>query len=82
MESLNTQLSVVKKKFPQHSERIEELYEVDEDFRTLCADYFLCVQHLQKFKTEFNEKQHSIEEYKDIKDELEKELHDFIFTQE
>jgi hypothetical protein len=80
MESLNKQLSVIKKKFPQQSERIEELYETDEDFRMLCSDYFLCDQYLQKFKKEFGEKRLSLNEYENIRTELEKELQHFIFN--
>jgi len=78
MESQNKQLRLIKKKFPEQTERIEELYKAEEDFRTLCADYFLCVQHLQKFQKEFGEKQSTIKEYEDIYTELEKELYHFI----
>jgi hypothetical protein len=78
MESLNKQLSVIKNKFPQQSGRIEELYEIDEDFRTLCSDYFLCMQYLQKFEKEFGEKQVTVDEYKIMRTELEKELYHFL----
>ncbi len=81
MESLNQQLKIVKQKFPNQADRIEELYESDEDFRTLCFDYFTCMQYLQNFKKESSEKQESLEEYKGIRQELEKELHEFIFTE-
>jgi len=79
MQSLSKQLGLIKKKFPEQSERIEELYEADEDFRNLCSDYFLCVQHLQKFQKEFGEKKHTLKEYREIYSELEKELFHFIF---
>ena len=81
MESLNAQLRVVKQKFPEQGDRIEQLFEVDEDFRTLCYDYLLCMRQLLEIKKEFTEKQHSMKEYKHIREELEKELHDFIFSQ-
>jgi hypothetical protein len=80
MESLNKQLRLIRKKFPEQSERIEELYETNEDFRTLCSDYYLCVQHLQKFQKEFGEKRSSIKEYEDIYAELERELYHFIIN--
>jgi DNA repair ATPase RecN len=80
MKTLNMQLSAIKKKFPEQGDRIETLYHSDEDFRTLCADYFVCIQNLQKFQAEFSEKQSSIEEYQSILKDLEKELQEFIFN--
>jgi len=80
MKSLNEYLKAVKHKFPEEGERIENLYQSDEDFRALCEDYFSCLQFLHKFKNEVKEKKYSFEEYKNIQEELEKELHDFIFT--
>ena len=81
MESLNAHLRAVKQKFPEQSYRIEQLYEADEDFRTLCADYLLCMRQIQEVTKEVSEKQHSLEEYKNIREELERELHDFIFSE-
>jgi hypothetical protein len=82
MELLNMLLSTIKRKFPKQSDRIEVLYEVNKDFRTLCSDYFSCVQYLQKLESDVNESQSSLKEYKDIKKELEKELNAFIFNEE
>lgn len=79
MGIVNTYLETIKKKFPEQSERIEELYQQNEDFRMLCFDYMLCMQHLQKFKKEAGEKKLSVEEYKTIRAELEDELSHFIF---
>jgi hypothetical protein len=81
MESLNEQLYLIKKKFPDQNERIEELFESNEDFRALCSDYFLCVEHLHRFKKEFGEKKLSIEEYRSLREELEDELSNFIFNE-
>ena len=78
MKLLNEHLKAVKEKFPDEAARIEDLYASDEDFRTLCEDYFSCIQQLQKFKKEFSEKQYSFDEYKNIQTELEKELYNFI----
>ena len=78
MKLLNEYLKAVKEKFPEEGKRIEELYASDEDFRTLCEDYFSCIQYLQKFKKEFREKQYSFDEYQNIQAELEKELYNFI----
>ena len=80
MESLDAQLRAVKQKFPEQGDRIEQLYESDEDFRALCADYVLCIRQLVEIEKEFSEKEHSIKEYKIIRKELEKELHEFIYS--
>ena len=80
MESLDAQLRAVKQKFPEQGDRIEQLYESDEDFRALCADYVLCIRQLVEIEKEFSEKEHSMKEYKNIRKELEKELHEFIYS--
>jgi len=80
MESLDAQLRAVKQKFPEQGDRIEQLYESDEDFRALCADYVLCIRQLVEIEKEFSEKEHSMKEYKIIRKELEKELHEFIYS--
>ena len=80
MESLDAQLRAVKQKFPEQGDRIEQLYESDEDFRALCADYVLCMRQLVEIEKEFSEKEHSMKEYKNIRKELERELHDFIYS--
>ena len=81
MESLNEQLYLIKKRFPDQMERIEALFESNEDFRALCLDYILCVKHLHRFKQEFGEKKLSIEEYSNVRHELEDELSLFIFNE-
>ena len=80
MESLNAQLRAVKQKFPEQCDRIEQLYESDDDFRALCADYVLCMRQLVEIEKEFSEKEHAMKEYKNIRKELERELHDFIYS--
>ena len=79
MESLSKQLKIIKQKFPEQEGRIEVLYEKNEDFRSLCSDYLLCIQQLQKFRKEFGDKQFSLREFQDMRTELEGELYNFIF---
>jgi len=78
MESVRHELSLIMDKFPAHSDRIEELYKNDPDFKALCADYFLCVNTLHKYQKESTEKQSTVKEYSDIRKDLENELHDLI----
>jgi hypothetical protein len=80
MESLNKQLGVIKHKFPEQSDRIDELFDNDDDFRALCSDYLLCIQNLQQFQREFSEKKRSIKIFQETREELEKELSHFILN--
>ena len=79
MTPTNEHLYVVKTKFPAQVERIEKLFKMSEDFRSLCADYILCLRYLEKFKRETVEKKTSISEYAAMTTDLEKELSQFIF---
>ena len=79
MGFLNNHLHTIMQKFPQQSERIEELYLLNEDFRALCSDYLLCMKELHKFHKEADEKKLSVKEYKNVQAQLEDELFHFIF---
>ena len=81
MESVNAHLGAVKQKFPGQVQRIEELFKSNEDFRTLCSDYFLCIQSLQRLKKESSQKDKLIEEFNDTSLELEQELYNSIFDE-
>ena len=72
-------LDLIKKKFPRQSVRIDQLYEGDNEFRELCADYASCIQALSKYKRLSKEGEKSVEDYEKAIDELEKEIYDFIF---
>lgn len=37
-------------RFPEYRVKIQDLYLVNEDFRSLCEDYFDCGEQLKKFK--------------------------------
>jgi len=64
--------------FPGQYERIETLYEQDEDFHALCLDYFFCKQSLEKLKKELHEKRVCIREFSDAEAELKNELMTFL----
>ena len=72
-------LHFIQEKFPRQGHRINQLYEENGDFRSLCKDYFTCLQTLRKFKKSLVEEGKSIEEYEGIQTELEKEIYDFLF---
>ena len=78
MNTLQTELGLVKTRFPSSQSVIEELYRKDYDFRSLCADLHLCSKMIHDFEIEILEKQHALTEYRDIVKELENELSTFI----
>ena len=75
----NSMMHMIEQKFPRQSQRIYQLYEENADFRSLCNDYFTCMQILRKFKRSLVEEGKSVEEYEKVQTELEKELYDFLF---
>lgn len=74
MNALHTELGLIKNKFPDHQSVIDILYRNDPDFKSLCADLFLCTKMIQEFESEIAEKQHALIEYREIVKELESEL--------
>lgn len=74
MSNLQSELGLVKTRFPSHHFLIDELYRKDSDFKSLCADLFLCSKMIQDFEVEITEKQHALLEYREIVKDLEKEL--------
>jgi len=80
MNELTEILKVVKEKFPGQSARIDKLYEENEDFRSLCLDYFSSLLELKNFYTSSEESNRSIEDYKNVIEDLEKEFGNFIFS--
>ena len=80
MELLQPELLFVIGKFPALSDRIHALYKNDSDFKTLCEDYFFCIDTLHKYRNEFRKKQSAIKEYEVVRKDLEKELQDFLLA--
>jgi len=74
MNTLQTELGLIKNRFPDHTSVIDDLYRNDMDFKSLCADLFLCSKMIQEFESEIAEKQHALLEYREIVKELETEL--------
>ena len=72
------EIALVSEIFPQYTSKIEHLYVSDADFRSLCADYFLCKSNLAEFKKKLAERRDSIEDYEEVTVELEKELFEYL----
>lgn len=78
MEPISPLLGFVKEKFPQQGHQIDALYQSNPDFQTLCADYFACVQALNKFHKLSFDGLHATEEYNKLRIDLEEELKKFL----
>jgi hypothetical protein len=78
MGLLVCELSFIQKLYPEYSERIEDLYKSDADFKTLCADYLLCKSSMDEFQKQHKEQQNAIQDYEAVSNELEKELFEFL----
>lgn len=64
--------------FPDFEEKIEFLFLADENFRDLCKDYILCISFMFDMKKNSNRYRVQIEEYEDVKHNLEEEILTFI----
>ena len=78
MEAKNFQLELITDRFPKDRDKIVALYYSDEYFRTICEDYYTCLNFLNKFKKEFSDRKGSVEEYEKIRVDLEQELEERI----
>ena len=74
----NILLETVKKKFPGQTDRIDELYYSSTDFRSLCADYFSCVEDLSKYQKLLENERRSVADYEQVRRDLERELYETI----
>jgi hypothetical protein len=74
MNAIPTEIGLINRRFPDHKSVIEDLYKTDSDFKSLCADLFLCTKMITDFEVEITEKQHAVIEYREIIKDLEKEL--------
>jgi hypothetical protein len=61
-------------RFPEYSERIIKRIQENEDFESLCSDYELCIDMLKTLEKETESRHATLEEYIEIKIELEQEV--------
>jgi hypothetical protein len=75
---LQTELGLIKERFSTSIKTVEELYTRDAEFKSLCADYFLCDQTIRKMEHEMEEMESILREYKDALNDLEKEISSWV----
>ena len=66
--------------FPDFEEKIDFLFQNDENFRDLCSDYILCISMILDRKNELNKNTEEIAEFEDIRQNLEAEILNEINT--
>ena len=64
--------------FSEYKETIELLYSIDDDFKTLCDDYYMSKMYTEKFKNRLLRDMENELEYKRLTQELEKEILEYI----
>ena len=64
--------------FAEYIETIKMLYEVDEDFKTLCDDYSRSKTSFEEFKDKSLETKQMKLEYKRLSRDLEKEILEYV----
>lgn len=71
-------LQVMIQKFPDFRIRIIQLYEHDENFKSLCEDYWLCTTLLEQQKNMTQADPELATEYSLICTTLENDIHQFL----
>ena len=65
-------------KFAEYLDTIKMLYEVDDDFKTLCDDYLDSKKNFEKFKDQSFETKQLKQEFKRLSQNLEKEILEYV----
>jgi len=64
--------------FAEYMDTIKTLYEIDDDFKTLCNDYLISLKNFEKFKVKSTEDKKMKHEYKNLSHDLEKEILEYV----
>jgi hypothetical protein len=60
--------------FPEFEKNIGFLFQTDENFQDLCKDYLICARNVMEMKKESDKCKKQMEEYEDLRKELEQEI--------
>jgi hypothetical protein len=71
-------LQVMIQKFPDFRIRIIQLYQHDENFKSLCEDYWLCTTLLEKQKNGMQADEELATEYDSICTTLEQDINEYL----
>jgi hypothetical protein len=71
-------LRIIRDKFPGQDTRVGNLYDHNEEFQLLCVDYVASLEALKDFQENVHQQGRSIEEYKELIRQLEKDLREYL----
>lgn len=60
--------------FPDFEDKIDFMFQTDENFRDLCMDHILCVAMVANSKKEWQNNDAKVQEYEELKKMLEEEI--------
>jgi hypothetical protein len=75
-------LNMIVREFSEHGETIKNLYSTDDDFKTLCEDYYISRMNIEKLREQLLENRQSALEYKHLAVALEKEILEYLWKVE
>ena|SRR6478672_8080154 len=75
---MKAELVCMVERFPNLKETIISLYQRNEEFQTLCFDYFLCLKSLEQWVTNMQKDEKFVLEYSELRKTLETELFQYI----
>ena len=75
---MQKELDMIMENFPEHREKIAELFRNNEDFKSLCMDYWQCRNALLKFRETVLDDVRRENEYARLLNELEQEAARFL----
>ena len=75
---MKAELICMVEKFPGLTDKILVLYDANEEFQTLCSDYFLCQKSLDQWVRSLQKDEKYIQEYSELEKILEAELIQYI----
>ncbi|HUH28926.1 hypothetical protein [Gelidibacter sp.] len=71
---MNKKINSIVQIFPDFEEKIDFLFQTDENFRDLCSDYILCAAMVQKMMKDLKKETSNREEYEELQQNLEEEI--------
>lgn len=78
---MGTELNAILVKFPEFGKITFKQFIEDENFKSLAADYQLCIDTLKGLENETSKNQAWIDEYKELKKELEQEALKYLIKE-
>jgi len=75
---MQKELNNMLERFPEHKGKIFELFSSNEDFKSLCEDYWQCKNALYKYRNNVQEDARNENEYAGLSLDLEQEILRFL----